>query len=97
VIGGEPLVSRPSASAVPRVNPVGGVIGEPHAAPAVAAGGQPVGVAGQRGASRRRDESDQHFDPDNPWVTEEGVPGVLKPAPASTHHDAGPGVIGIDR
>jgi hypothetical protein len=80
-----------------RVNPVGGVIGEHPAGPVAAAGGQPVGVAGQRGTGRRGDQSDQRFDPDNPWATEEGVPGVLKPPVASTHHEAGPGVIGIDR
>jgi hypothetical protein len=97
VIGGEPLMSRPAESAMSRVNPVGGVIGERPAGRAVASGGQPVGVVGRRGAGRRRDESDQHFDPDNPWATEEGVPGVLKPAAAPIHHDAGPGVIGIDR
>jgi hypothetical protein len=54
-------------------------------------------VAGQRGAGRRRDESDQHFDPDNPWATEKGVPGVLGPPAEVTGHEAGPGVIGIDR
>jgi hypothetical protein len=81
-----------------RVNPVGGVIGEHASGPtAAASGGQPIGSAGQRGAGRRRDESDQHFDPDNPWATEEGVPGVLRPQAEVTRHEAGPGVIGIDR
>ncbi|GAA1823233.1 hypothetical protein HC028_15690 [Planosporangium flavigriseum] len=97
VIGGEPAASHPAATPMRRVNPVGGVIGE-HPAGAVATSGrQPAGVAGQRGASRRHDESDQHFDPDNPWATEEGVPGVLTPQAAPTSHEAGPGVIGIDR
>jgi hypothetical protein len=73
------------------------VIGEHPAGAVTAAGGQPVGVAGQRGTRRRRNESDQHFDPDNPWATEEGVPGVLEPTAGPTHHEAGPGVIGIDR
>jgi hypothetical protein len=97
VIGGEPISSRPAASVMRRVNPVGGVIGEQPVGATAASGRQPVGVAGQRGAGRRRDESDQHFDPDNPWAIEEGVPGVLKPHAEATRHDAGLGVIGIDR
>jgi hypothetical protein len=80
-----------------RVNPVGGLIGERPSGGTAAAEGQPIGVAGQRGAGRRRDDSDQHFDPDNPWATEEGVPAVLKPQAEAMRHDAGPGVIGIDR
>jgi hypothetical protein len=97
VIGGEPISSRPAASVMRRVNPVGGVIGEHSAGTKAAGGGQPVGVAGQRGTGSRRNDSDQHFDPDNPWATKEGVPGVLTPQAEITQHEAGPGVIGIDR
>jgi hypothetical protein len=97
VIGGEPAAAHTAAPAMRRVNPVGGVIGEQPSGTGVAAGGRPVGVAGQRGTARRRDESDQRFDPDNPWTTEEGVPAVLQPRAEPTRHEPGAGVIGIDR
>jgi hypothetical protein len=36
-------------------------------------------------------------DPDNPWEVLQGVPPVLEAPQAPGEHDAGPGVIGVDR
>jgi hypothetical protein len=88
VIGKAPGVglSQPAAGARPasRVNPVGGVINpEPRPASAGrgAASGQPLGNLGRGNSSPNDDaETSLYWDPDNPWVTAEGVSPVVLPA-----------------
>jgi hypothetical protein len=108
VIGGPPGagLSRPGGAApVSRVNPAGGVIGgQPGGRPGGA--GSPARSAGTAGASGRavgapvgraaprRDakETVQHWDPDNPWETAEGVAPVVTPPPEPARHDPGPAI-----
>jgi hypothetical protein len=87
-----------------RVNPVGGVIGEGKGAlgsrRGVGPGGMsasehPSGMYGPGGAGRRpgrRDEGEgEHWDPDNPWATAEGVDPVVLPIEAQ-RVDPGPAI-----
>jgi hypothetical protein len=53
-------------------------------------------ATGSRPASGERHE-EMSFDPDNPWVTAEGVAPVIEPSRKKYHHDPGPGVIGWQR
>ncbi len=91
VIGGQPGagLARPGgAGPVSRVNPSGGVIGGQS-------GRQAGGAYGQPGRSgRRRDEHGeaQHWDPDNPWETEEGVTPVVLPADEPRPQNPGPAI-----
>jgi hypothetical protein len=48
---------------------------------------------GPRGRDGERSNS-AAFDPDNPWVTDEGVAPVIEASRAQFRHDPGPGVIG---
>ncbi|MGI5214265.1 hypothetical protein [Plantactinospora sp. CA-290183] len=107
MIGGAPGagLAQPGAGASParRINPVGGVIG------GGGAGTSPMGSAGQRpgqnfgtasgaraGNSRKEDETSQHWDPDNPWETDEGVAPVVLPPRETGRIDPGP-AIGFNR
>ncbi|MET8148454.1 hypothetical protein ACIBSW_32215 [Actinoplanes sp. NPDC049668] len=53
--------------------------------------GSPAAGSRSRGGERGEPSS---FDPDNPWVTAEGVPPVIEPSRVQPRHDPGPGVIG---
>jgi hypothetical protein len=55
-------------------------------------------VPGARGAGRTRDEehNGQHWDPDNPWETDEGVAPVMLPSRETGRIDPGP-AIGYNR
>jgi len=87
-----------------RVNPVGGVIGEGEGGAGsrrgVGAGGmsaseRPAGMYGQGAAGRRPGRQDEgeseHWDPDNPWQTAEGVEPVVLPIEAQ-RVDPGPAI-----
>ncbi|MEU4162208.1 hypothetical protein [Actinoplanes sp. NPDC026670] len=66
---GGPMGPSTRGSTAQRINPVGGMIG------------QDSGIRpGQRNASRREDEANRQWDPDNPWETLEGVNPVLLPS-----------------
>jgi hypothetical protein len=97
VIGSRPPGSSPQPHEPPagaaggrRVNPVGGVI-DGHAGPGGVGGPVPYGGGA---AGRRRLSIDP--EPTHIWTVEQGVPGVIEPAPERPHLP-GPGVIGIDR
>ncbi|MBM2622146.1 hypothetical protein JIG36_42255 [Actinoplanes sp. LDG1-06] len=95
---GQPATARPGGA---RVNPVGGVIGgtSPHAG--LGGRGVPTGErAGQQSAygqplgrsTNRSDRDDsKHWDPDNPWQTEEGVAPIVLPA-REQRVDPGPAI-----
>lgn len=110
---GEPAAGRLGPQ---RVNPIGGVIGEPTAGPGMMAGGrgaasgvrggsgaagrggmsavgnqQPYGQLGGRRSGRRGQSEDTAWDPDNPWVTDEGVDPVVLP-PIEQRIDPGPAI-----
>lgn len=84
-----------------RVNPVGGVIGQPSG-PSRTAGRAPMTNSGSPGAMQGRrgqSTSDDHghdWDADQPWTVAEGVTPVILPEPARAI-DTGPGIIGLDR
>jgi hypothetical protein len=100
---------RPGAGATSRVNPVGGVLGQ--GSPSGTPGNGPTGargtagstttsqsfLAGQRAGKGGREHESRTWDPDDPWAVEHGVAPVLEPGQEPSFHDAGPGVIGIDR
>ncbi|MGC9671127.1 hypothetical protein ACNTMW_31850 [Planosporangium sp. 12N6] len=106
--GGFGPAGRRGTAGAPRVNPVGGVLGQGGGGPA-AVGGSKGGAAASRGgvgpgvlggqrAGRRGGEGEERaWDPDNPWAVGEGVAPVIEPGHEPRSHDAGPGVIGIDR
>jgi hypothetical protein len=91
VIGGQAGsgLARPGAGRpVSRVNPPGGMIGGQSGA-----GKGAAGIPAGRSARRRDDEgSVQHWDPDNPWETEEGVAPVVLPPDEPRRHDPGPAI-----
>jgi len=81
-----------------RVNPVGGVIGQPSGTPSgrgtAPVHGQPGPISGGQGRARgRRQEGEQErWDPDNPWSTEEGVDPVVLPPDDYGPIDPGPAI-----
>ncbi|MEV6597355.1 hypothetical protein AB0M36_10885 [Actinoplanes sp. NPDC051346] len=105
IIGQMPsrAVGPREGNTVSRVNPVGGVIGQPGG-PAgrggVAAGRAPSGpgtlsLAGHLGRNPTGRDSainENHWDPDNPWATKEGVEPVLLPPPDPGPIDPGPAI-----
>lgn len=79
-----------------RANPVGGVIGQQGSGP-TARGAAPVGNQTGRGRGRRADTTEStHWDPDNPWATDEGVDPVVLPPEEYGPIDPGP-AIGYSR
>ncbi|MBL7254834.1 hypothetical protein [Paractinoplanes lichenicola] len=93
---GQPAGSRPQAQ---RVNPVGGVIGEgPHGRTALRgapsgehmAGGMPYGQSAGRRPGKA-DSAESHWDPDNPWQTDQGVDPVVLPT-REQRVDPGPAI-----
>ena len=89
VIGGPQVPSQSQVGsrtrAPSRVNPIGGVINarNPEGAPDSTGrptSSQPLGFAPGRQDRRDTDGKAHHWDPDNPWETEQGVPPVLLPA-----------------
>lgn len=83
-----------------RVNRVTPLTGVDRASRSGEPPGRVLGTSGWRDAQfeeyvKRRREPHK-TDPDDPWAVEEGVPPVLD-APPERQHDAGPGVIGLDR
>jgi hypothetical protein len=108
LIGGPPGAGLARPGAVPpvsTVNPAGGLIGgQPAARPSgagsparvVGAAGSPdrmLGTAAGRAAARRdAEEPVQHWDPDNPWETAEGVAPVVVPPAEPGRHDPGPAI-----
>lgn len=93
VIGGKSgagLLGPGSGRPVARVNPTGGVIGG-----SARAGGQAGAHAPGARSGRRRDDEEttlQHWDPDNPWETDEGVTPVVLPPAESRRYDPGPAI-----
>jgi hypothetical protein len=90
VIGGQSGagLARPGAARpVSRVNPPGGLIGRQSGAGTGAAV-----PAGRSGRQRDDERPGQHWDPDNPWETEEGVAPVVLPPEAPRRHDPGPSI-----
>jgi len=95
--------SRPGPQ---RVNPVGGMIGDPGVGGGMAGGGRSVRpgrngmrnlsqqsygqVGGRRIGPSERSE-DTHWDPDDPWATAEGVDPVVLP-PVEQRIDPGPAI-----
>jgi len=107
VIGNVPGVMGTIGSTPSRVNPSGSMIGQhpgvggKDAARATGSRGSSNSAAttgsqtGQRrGSSARSKEA--HWDPDNPWVLDEGVEPVILPDALPRRIDPGPGIIGID-
>jgi hypothetical protein len=101
VIGGTPGVglSKPAIGrgSAPRVNPVGGVIGNSTGEPGTNSRALPTpGQTLTNGGGRRRTKADETivWDPDNPWETAEGVSPVVLPA-VERRVDPGP-AIGLD-
>ncbi|WP_148308213.1 hypothetical protein [Actinoplanes friuliensis] len=92
--------SRPATGA--RVNPVGGVIGQQGGAPgsrgttSVGRGSSQHGPAMSPSSRTRGRNSDRteptHWDPDNPWTTEEGVDPVVLPPEEPGPIDPGPAI-----
>jgi len=96
VIGGTPGIGGNQQGRVGtrRVNPVGGIIGEGGSARgsgARTAIGQPYGQASGRRPDRRSDADSEHWDPDNPWETADGVAPVVLP-PREQRIDPGPAI-----
>ncbi|TWG25796.1 hypothetical protein FHX34_101768 [Actinoplanes teichomyceticus] len=87
MIGGAPVSDSTHARTNPgrtqRVNPSGGIIGQP-----VVTGGSPI-----RGTSRSGDPEarDNHWDPDNPWATGHGISPIITP-PEKQKVDPGPAI-----
>jgi hypothetical protein len=106
MIGQMPSGSRvPGSGSAGRVNPVGGVIGSqaetagrPGGRPGAGAGGmngQHGSMVGQQGRGRGRrgeGETSTHWDPDNPWATDEGVDPVVLPPSEPGPIDPGPAI-----
>jgi hypothetical protein len=68
---------------------------EPHGSARSGPGSGTPGLTGAgRRATRRDGESEQPFDPDNPWAVAEGVDPVIRPSDDNPRHDPGPNVIG---
>ncbi|MGA5301572.1 hypothetical protein ACPCHT_16705 [Nucisporomicrobium flavum] len=106
---GQPSSSSLRGSPASKVNPVGGVIGQQGNSPmrgSTPGGRQPSAhssrastIPGQPGRARRsHDGKAEHtqWDPDNPWMTDEGVDPVLMPPADPGPIDPGP-VIGYTR
>lgn len=96
VIGGTPGVGigQPGRAGARRVNPVGGVIGEHEGVRGAGARGElggPYGQAGGRRSGGRHDANGEHWDPDNPWETAEGVDPVVLPS-REQRIDPGPAI-----
>ncbi|MFI6760210.1 hypothetical protein ACIBF5_13840 [Micromonospora sp. NPDC050417] len=98
MIGGVPAVGQPGVGVPParQINPVGGMIGG-----GVAGGTTPMGGAGQRsvvppgsrpGQHRGEEGSVQHWDPDNPWETNEGIAPVIRAPKDAGQIDPGPAI-----
>jgi hypothetical protein len=103
VIGGSPGsgLGQPARGLRPasRVNPPGGVIGGNHAAEGAAAGAgrggagsRPYAPTNRSGHPHDEDGALLHWDPDNPWETEEGVAPVVLPPPDAGRIDPGPAI-----
>ncbi|MDT5040462.1 MAG: hypothetical protein QOE51_1447 [Actinoplanes sp.] len=106
MIGQMPVGGRAGGMSPSRVNPVGGVIGsQPGAGGPMVVGsrggsrmsganGQPSSVMGQQGRGRRRGENEdpQRWDPDNPWLTAEGVDPIVLPPNEPGPIDPGPAI-----
>ncbi|MEU7907017.1 hypothetical protein [Actinoplanes sp. NPDC049118] len=89
--GGSPATKPVTPSWLPPASgqPTRGVTGagrRPGVSPVLPA-------AGGRAPGKGQDEN-VTFDPDNPWVTAEGVAPVIEPSRKRHRHDPGPGVIG---
>jgi hypothetical protein len=81
---GKATTGRPVGGASTAARPVGG---------SGATGGRGVGAAAGRSAQRRHEEeSVQHWDPDNPWETAEGVAPVVLPSVEPGRHEPGPAI-----
>jgi hypothetical protein len=102
-----PGLNQPAGRpAVRRINPVGGVIGGDSARGSTSAirvtpVGEhasnfvgPYGQPGNRKTGNGEKADTSHWDPDNPWVTAEGVDPVVLP-PGNQRIDPGP-AIGLD-
>ncbi|MBB4959974.1 hypothetical protein [Micromonospora polyrhachis] len=73
-----------------QTNPVGGVIGESRVRQA---GGAKNSIGPRRdGRSRREDEIDRRWDPDNLWETDEGVAPIVVPPSDPGQIDPGPAI-----
>jgi hypothetical protein len=94
-----------------RANPLGGVIGQQGGVPSTTRGGVAgksgmsthgmpqsslVGSQGRGRGQHQADSEQRHWDPDNPWATEEGVSPVLLPPENQGPIDPGP-AIGYSR
>ncbi|GAB3143686.1 hypothetical protein GCM10027290_20420 [Micromonospora sonneratiae] len=88
LIGGAPGMgtSQPGGAAPGRrINPVGGVIGNANPS-----------ARRNKEHPRRGHENTKHWDPDNPWETDEGVTPIVLPPPEPGRIDPGP-AIGYNR
>jgi hypothetical protein len=98
VIGGPPGsgFAQPARGLRPasRINPPGGVIGGQQAAGGTAggAGNRPYAPMNRSGHPHNEDGGVLHWDPDNPWETEEGVAPVVLPPPEAGRVDPGPAI-----
>ncbi|MBO3740450.1 hypothetical protein [Actinoplanes flavus] len=88
VIGGSPSgrggQMGGSTRSTPKVNPVGGMIGQ---------GTGSAAHPGRRSSTRQNEEASHRWDPDNPWETAEGTDPVLLPA-QEQRIDPGPSIGG---
>ncbi|MEU4214734.1 hypothetical protein [Actinoplanes sp. NPDC026623] len=76
---GRPGATRPGAGRPGTTSPLMGSSAAPM-------------TGGRHSGGKRGDAAP--FDPDNPWVTAEGVDPVIEPSRQEHRHDPGPGVIG---
>ncbi|MCY1140788.1 hypothetical protein OWR29_22555 [Actinoplanes sp. Pm04-4] len=103
VIGATPGMGAarpgPSRTNAQRINPIGGVIGGADPSGRVGAAnaavphpgvGAPIGQA-QRGSTRRKQDEQLRWDPDDPWQTATGVDPVVLP-PQVKRVDPGPAI-----
>ncbi|NJC70599.1 hypothetical protein HC031_12865 [Planosporangium thailandense] len=99
--GVRPAAGEPIAETGGGVRARGGaaVAGEPvaQAGGGVRGRGGPGVLGGQRRGHGGDDGEERTWDPDNPWAVADGVAPVIEPDEQPRSHDAGPGVIGIDR
>lgn len=98
MIGGLPGAglgqTAPATAPARRINPVGGLIGGGSGTPIAGGAGQRSGVpiSGGRGGKLGDNSGTAHWDPDNPWATDDGVAPVMMPSRRPGRIDPGPAI-----
>ncbi|SRR6266571_1512910 len=92
----EDIEPKRPATGVPRVNPVGGVIGPQTGRETEGMFAPPVGGAGGGLGDQRQQARNRNYDTDEHWPRPTGVPPVIMPRADEPIHDPGP-AIGLPR